>query len=85
MLRYLVFIENILMHAGYKTGLFTSPYIYDFNERIQINNVPISDEQLRDMMEQVVCATEQMLKEGFEHPTEFELITAVAFLYFAKK
>lgn len=80
-----VFIENILMQAGYKTGLFTSPYIYDFNERIQINNMPISDEQLREMMEQVVCATEQMLIEGFEHPTEFELITAVAFLYFAKE
>lgn len=80
-----VFIENILMHAGYKTGLFTSPYIYDFNERIQINNVPISDQRLREMMEQVVCATEQMLKEGYEHPTEFELITAVAFLYFAKE
>ena len=80
-----IYTENILMAAGYKTGLFTSPFIYDFNERIQINNTPISDEDLLHCMEQVVCATEQMLREGFEHPTEFELITAAAFLYFAEQ
>ncbi len=80
-----VYLENILMQAGYKTGLFTSPFIYDFNERIQINNTPISDEDLLSVMEQVVLATKQMLQEGDEHPTEFELITAAAFLYFAKE
>lgn len=80
-----VYIENALMQAGYKTGLFTSPFIYDFNERIQINNTPISDSDLLAVMEQVVLATEQMLQEGFEHPTEFELITAAAFLYFAEQ
>lgn len=80
-----VFIENVLMQAGYKTGLYTSPFIYEFNERIQINNVPIPDEALRSAMEQVVDATNQMLAQGMEHPTEFELITAVAFLYFAKE
>lgn len=80
-----IFIENILARAGYKTGLYTSPFIYNFNERIQINNVSISDESLVGVMEQVVAATEQMLMEGFEHPTEFELITAAAFLYFAEE
>ena len=80
-----VFLENILIKAGYKTGLFTSPFLYDFNERIQINNTPISDRDLLTVMEQVVLATEQMLAEGYEHPTEFELITAAAFLYFAKE
>ncbi len=80
-----VYIENMLMAAGYKTGLFTSPFIYDFNERIQINNTPISDNALMHCMEQVVWATEKMLEEGFEHPTEFELITAAAFLYFAEE
>ncbi len=80
-----VFIENILMQAGYKTGLFTSPFIYHFNERIQINNAPIPDVNLTQVMEKVVAATETMLKEGFEHPTEFELITAAAFLYFAEE
>lgn len=79
------FTANILKDAGYKTGLFTSPFIYDFNERIQINNENISDESLLKVMEKVVSATERMLDEGFEHPTEFELITACAFLYFAEE
>lgn len=80
-----VLIENILVQSGYKTGLYTSPFIYQFNERIQINNVSISDQSLIHVMKRVVCATEQMLREGFEHPTEFELITAAAFLYFAEE
>lgn len=80
-----VFLSNILKSAGYKTGLFTSPFIYDFNERIQINNENISDESLLKVMEKVVLATEQMTAQGFEHPTEFELITACAFLYFAEE
>lgn len=80
-----VYLENILVAAGLKVGLFTSPFIYTFNERIQVNNTPISDEDLLYCMEQVVRATEQMIHEGFEHPTEFELITAAAFLYFEKQ
>ena len=80
-----VFLANILMQAGYKTGLFTSPFLYSFNERIQIDSTPISDDALLSVMEQVVFATEKMLDEGYEHPTEFELITAAAFLYFAKE
>ncbi len=80
-----VFLANILIKAGYKTGLFTSPFLYDFNERIQIDDTPISDHALLSVMEQVVAATEKMCQEGFEHPTEFELITAAAFLYFAQE
>ncbi len=79
------FIHSALVDAGLKTGLFTSPFIYDFNERIQINGESISDEKLIAVMERVKCATEQMLSEGFEHPTEFELITACAFLYFEEE
>ncbi len=79
------FIHSALMDAGLKTGLFTSPFIYDFNERIQINGESISDEKLIAVMERVKCATEQMISEGFEHPTEFELITACAFLYFEEE
>lgn len=80
-----VYVENILVAAGYKTGLYTSPFIYEFNERIQINNEPIPDSELLFCMEKVVGATNCMLAEGEEHPTEFELITAAAFLYFAKQ
>ncbi len=77
-----VFINNILIDAGYKTGLYTSPFIYEFNERIQINNKNISDSDLVETMSEVAEKVGIMLDEGYEHPTEFELITAAAFLYF---
>jgi len=80
-----VFMHNILVDAGYKTGLYTSPFIYEFNERIQINNIPISDSDLTEIMTVVYEKVEIMIKEGYEHPTEFELITAAAFLYFKKQ
>lgn len=80
-----VFINNILLDAGYKVGLYTSPYIYEFNERIQLNNTPIADADLVDVMDKVCQQVKVMLKEGYEHPTEFELITAAAFLYFKQK
>lgn len=80
-----VFIHNILVDAGYTTGLYTSPFIYEFNERIQINNTPISDSDLTEIMTTVSEKVAIMLNEGYEHPTEFELITAAAFLYFERK
>ena len=80
-----VYLSHILMEAGFKTGLYTSPFIYEFNERIQINGTPISDEDLKRMMKKVKAATEEMLSQGEEHPTEFELITALAYLYFAEQ
>ena len=80
-----VFINNILIDAGYKTGLYTSPFIYEFNERIQINNKNISDTDLTEVMSDVAEKVKIMIEEGYEHPTEFELITAAAFLYFKKE
>lgn len=80
-----VFIHNILVDAGYKAGLYTSPFIYEFNERIQINNTPITDSDLTKIMSEVAKNVDVMMREGYEHPTEFELITAAAFLYFEKQ
>lgn len=80
-----VFINNILLNAGFSVGLYTSPYIYEFNERIQLNNTPIADSELVDVMNKVSEQVKVMLNEGYEHPTEFELITAAAFLYFKQK
>ena len=80
-----VFINNILIDAGYTVGLYTSPFIYEFNERIQIDNIPINDDELVSVMTEVAEKVNVMLKEGYEHPTEFELITAAAFLYFKRK
>lgn len=75
------FIERIVREAGYKVGLFTSPYIMCFEERIRLNGINIPMDDLRRVTEQVRSAAEAM----DDHPTEFELMTAVAFLYFAQQ
>ncbi len=79
------FISSILMASGYKTGIFTSPYIQRFTERIKINNIEIESGELAYIIEFVKTKIDLMLKEGLAHPTEFEIITAVAFEYFYRK
>ena len=74
------FIANILNEAGYKTGLFTSPYVRDFLERIQIDGEPVSKRIFASSVEQVKNAVEKMS----EQPTEFEVITAAAMLCYKK-
>jgi len=74
-------IERILREAGYKTGLYTSPYIEVYNERIRINGVPVSGELLARLVERVWPAYEDCEKNGI-FITEFELGTALAFLAF---
>lgn len=70
-------IAAILQKAGYKTGLYTSPHLVDFRERIRINGVPVSKEYVIDFV--------QNHRKFFEplHPSFFELTTAMAFNYFA--
>ena len=74
------FVSNILRQAGYKTGLFISPYIEVFNERMQINNRNISDEELA----QITTEIRPFADEMEDAPTEFELNTAIAMVYFRK-
>lgn len=75
------FLASILQTAGYRAGLFTSPYIVEFTDRIRIDGANIPLERLRDVALQVKQAADAME----DHPTEFELMTAVAFLYFAEE
>ncbi|MBQ3491877.1 MAG: bifunctional folylpolyglutamate synthase/dihydrofolate synthase [Oscillospiraceae bacterium] len=72
---------SILRKAGYRTGLYTSPYIYRFHERIQIDGQQISDEDLVAVTEYVKPLAESMA----ETPTEFELVCAIAFEYYKRK
>ncbi len=72
---------SILRKAGYKTGLYTSPYIYRFHERMQIDGVEISDQDLTEITEYVRPFAQSME----ENPTEFELVCAIAFEYFKRK
>ena len=73
-------LSSVLRSAGYKTGLYTSPYIRFFNERMQIDGEPISNEELAKITEYVRPIADSMT----DRPTEFELITAIAFEYFKR-
>lgn len=75
------YLASVLKTAGYKAGLFTSPYIARFNERMQINGKEIGDEELASIVEQVKPVAESME----DHPTEFEMMTAAAFLWFEQR
>lgn len=79
------FISNILIEAGYSVGLYTSPFLEVFNERIRLNGCNIDDQDLADSVELVKEACQKMLGEGLAHPTEFELVTATAFVYYTSK
>ncbi len=73
---------EVLMAHGYSVGLYISPYIERFNERIQIDRKNIDDGDLARYTEQVQKVVMECLDEGMEHPTEFEIITTIMFLYF---
>ncbi len=73
-------LASVLEKAGYKTGLFTSPYVKVFNERMAIDGNMISNEELAVLTEKIKPIADSMQ----DKPTEFELITALAFEYFAK-
>ena len=72
---------SILQQAGYRVGLYTSPYIYRFHERMQVNGVEISDADLCAVTEYVKPLADAMA----ESPTEFELVCCIAFEYFLRQ
>lgn len=73
--------ESILRHAGYTTGLFTSPHLIRFNERMQVCGVQITDDELAEIMTEVVAANDQLE----EKVNWFEIVTAAGLLWFYKK
>lgn len=77
-------ISNILRQSGYNTGLFISPYVTDFRERIQYNGNMIEKNELAECVEKVKTAINKLSANGIQ-PTEFEAVTAAAFLYYEKK
>lgn len=74
-------LASILRAAGYRTGLYTSPYITCFNERMQVDGQMIPDAELAEITEYVKPHAEAIA----DHPTEFELVTAIAMEYFARQ
>jgi dihydrofolate synthase/folylpolyglutamate synthase len=79
------YISGILKEAGYRTGLFTSPFIQRFTERIRIGDEEISPAELAEITSYVKSCVGRMLAMGESHPTEFEIVTAIAFEYFYRK
>ena len=75
---------NTLQRAGYKTGMFISPFVLDFRERMQINGEMIPPQELADTLECMLPLIAQMKQEGAE-PTEFEIVTALALRWFADR
>lgn len=73
-------LDSILREAGYKVGLYTSPFVLKFNERIRVDGECISNGELCEIVELVRPIAEAME----DHPTEFELITAIAFEHFRR-
>lgn len=79
------YMYSVLQEAGYKTGLYTSPFLEKFNERIEFNGQCISDEDLSCYTDRVLAQVKRMTEICNQKPTEFEVITAIALLYFKEK
>lgn len=78
-------IAGILRHAGYRTGMYVSPYVYDIRERVQINDRMIPEEDFTRLVEFMIPYAEELGATQLGHPTEFEVKTALGFLYFAEQ
>lgn len=75
-------ISTILKESGYKVGMYTSPYIEEFEERMQINGQNISKEDLSNIITKVSSVVDKVEDLGYGNPTEFEIITVAMFYYF---
>lgn len=78
------FLSQMLVSAGKRTALFTSPHLVRINERFQINNEPISDELFLSSYESVQEQIDGMVRDGYFHATYFELLYATAMVAFQK-
>lgn len=76
------YILSIMEQAGYRTGLYSSPELYRFSERIRINEKEISDDDVAHYATVVRAKAEYMISHDLGSPSEFELVLAMAFLYF---
>lgn len=77
-----LFIAEVISQAGYRVGRFTSPHLHSYRERFTINEQEISFEALKRYLDQVEAVIKKRLLQDSEQPTEFEILTAIAFLYF---
>ncbi len=81
----LAYLSTILKAAGYKVGRYISPTIFEYRERIQVNERPITKKALCSLVEQMKEICDSLVADGYPHPTPFEVETAMAFAYFKEK
>ncbi|MDR1797631.1 MAG: bifunctional folylpolyglutamate synthase/dihydrofolate synthase [Clostridiales Family XIII bacterium] len=79
------YLYECLLAMGYSAGLFISPYVLDFRERIQVDGEWIPEGDLERLADEVVGAADAYVRETGESPTEFEIITAIALQYFKER
>ena len=79
------YIQSVLTCAGFQVGLYISPYVDNFSERIQMNGEYIKPDALGEITAYVKECIDSMVLNGLHHPTEFEIITAIAFEYFYRQ
>lgn len=79
------YMSSILTRSGYRTGLYTSPYIQEFTERIQVDGVQIPKDALAEITEELDRASDVLEAKGYRRPTVFELITALGFIWFKRE
>lgn len=78
-------IARILSSSGYSTGMYISPHLFRNTERMTIDGIEITEEDFAEYAEQVLSMVKLMGEQGFEEPTQFEMYTAMAFLYFERR
>lgn len=79
------FVDSALREAGLRVGRYSSPTLYDYRERIQINGQYIEKQAVAALLTEIRQACEQLERQGLEPPTVFEVETALAFLYFKRQ
>ena len=78
----IAYLNSIFMEAGYKVGRYISPAVFSYRERMQINGVDISEWEFALILSDVKEHVDEMLNDGYAHPTAFEIETAIAYEYF---
>lgn len=78
-------LQQILMESGYRVGMFISPHLVDYRERIRIDQTYIDPDRFVDVLDQIRAVNDALVEEGFPHATFFEFLTATALLYFSQE
>ncbi len=78
-------LAGILRHSGIHTGFYSSPHLVSYTERIRVDGQAISEQEFADCLSSIKVYIDQMVADGEECPTQFEVLTALAFFYFAIK